>query len=118
MRALLGSRLRYSLGTVTLIMSPSAPATSTPVGPPPTTTMFERAARYEARVTIDLFEQTEDARAQSGRVVERVQRERVLGGAGGAEEIRLRPSGQHQHVAGPRLPLLGRHGSARGVSPR
>ena len=39
----------------------------------------------------------------------------MLGRARGAEEVRLRAGGQHQHVAGPRLAVLGRHGPGRGV---
>ena len=54
----------------------------------------ERAALHERRVAIDVLEQAEDARAQPGRVVQRVQRERVLGRAGGMEEVRLRAGRQ------------------------
>ena len=44
-------------GTVTLIMSAIAPATSTPVGPPPTIDEVQRAAVDQRRVAIDLLEQ-------------------------------------------------------------
>ena len=68
----------------------------------------QSAALHQGRVAIDLLEEPEDARAQPGRVVERVQRERVLGRAGRAEEVRLRPGGQNQRVGGELLAVARR----------
>ena len=51
---------RYSAGTVTLTMSASAPATSTPVGPPPTIMKFSAPRLNEIRISVHLFEQAED----------------------------------------------------------
>ena len=75
----------------------------------------QRATLDERRVAIDLFEQAEDPRAQPGGIVERVERERVLGGARRAEEVRLRSGGHHERVAGPRLAVARGDGSSGGV---
>ena len=58
--AAVASRSWYSAGTVTAIMSASAPATSTPVGPAADDHEVERAALHQRRVAVDLFEQAED----------------------------------------------------------
>jgi hypothetical protein len=81
-----------------LIMSAIAPATSTPVGPPPTN---------QSRVAVDMFEDPQDSGAQVGGVVQRVQRERVLGGTRRMKEIRLRARREHQRVPRP-FPAIGR----------
>ena len=66
---------------VSWIRSASAPASSTPVGPPPTTTKFSAPCVDQRRVAVGLLEDLDDARAQPLGVVEAVQRERVLLGA-------------------------------------
>ena len=53
----------------------------------------------QRRVAVGRLEHLQDPRAQPRRVVERVERERVLLRAGGAEEVRLRAGGQHERVA-------------------
>ena len=53
----------------------------------------ERAAVDQRRIAVDLLEQPEDAGAQPGRVVERIEGERVLRGARSSEEVRLRARG-------------------------
>ena len=70
----------------------------------------ERAALHELRLAIDGLEQAEDPRAQFGGVVERVQRERVLGRAGSMEEVRLRAGRQDQRVPAPCVSVLRGHG--------
>ena len=82
------------------IRSASAPATSTPVGPPPTIDEVQRALVDQRRVAVGVLEDAEDPRAQPLRVVERVEREGVLRGARGAEEVRLRAGGEDERVAG------------------
>ena len=59
----------------------------------------QRAFLDQSGVAIGLLEHPEDARAQSLRVLERVQGKRVLVGAGGVEEVGLGPGGQDQGVA-------------------
>ena len=60
----------------------------------------QRALADQRRVAVRGLEHLEDARAQAGGVVERVERERVLLGAGRVEEVRLRADRQHERVAG------------------
>ena len=94
------ARSWYSALIVSWMRSASAPAISTPVGPPPTMTKFSAPLVDQRRVAVGVLEHAEDARAQPLRVVERVERERVLVGARGAEEVRLRAGRQHERVAG------------------
>ena len=58
-----------------------------------------RPASISDGVAVGLLEHAEDPRAQPRRVVERVERERVLLRARGAEEVRLRAGRQHERVA-------------------
>ena len=81
------------------IISDSAPATSTPVGPPPTITKSMAPSSTSAAIPVGLLEGLDDPGPQALRVVERVERERVLG-AGRPEEVRLRPGRQDEVVPG------------------
>ena len=56
----------------------------------------QRALVDQRRVAVGVLEDAEDPRAQARGVVERVERERVLRGARGAEEVRLRAGGEHE----------------------
>ena len=75
------ARSWYWTVSVSWIRSASAPASSTPVGPPPTTTKFSAPCAISDGSRSASSNTLEDARAQPLRVVERVERERVLLGA-------------------------------------
>ena len=94
-----GASAGNSWTIVVLIISDRAPATSTPVGPPPTTTksMAPSSARRGSRV--GLLEGLDDPRLEAVGVVERVEREGVLR-PGRPEEVRLRAGGEDEVVAG------------------
>ena len=62
----------------------------------------------EARVAVGLLEGLDDARLQAVRVVERIERERVLR-PGRTEEVRLGAGGEDEVVAGVRLAAVRRH---------
>ena len=74
-----GASVGNSWTIVVLIISDSAPATSTPVGPPPTMTKSSAPSAARVGVAIRLLERLDDPRPQALRVVQRVERERVLG---------------------------------------
>ena len=78
----------------------------------------ERALRDQRRVAVGVLEHAEDARAQPLRVVERVERERVLLGPRRVEEVRLRAGGQHERVARDALAVGRRDRARRGVDRR
>ena len=69
----------------------------------------ERARVDQRRVAVGLLEDAEDARAQPLRVVEGVERERVLLGPRRVEEVRLRAGREHERVALDALAVRGRH---------
>src|SRR5688500_8968700 len=95
--------------------SASAPASSTPVGPPPTTTKFSAPSPIRPGSRFGLLEDAQDARPQSQRVVEAVERERVLVGARGLKEVGLRPGREHESVAGEALAVRRRQRAGRGI---
>ena len=92
-----------------LIISDRAPATSTPVGPPPTTTKSRAPSSTRLRVAVGLLEGLDDPRLQAVGVVERIEREGVLG-PGRPEEVRLGAGRQDEVVAGVGLAAARRHG--------
>ena len=100
---------------VSWMRSDRAPATSTPVGPPPTITKFRApwsisvGSRSASSKTPRMRERS---RCASSR---RVEREGVVVGAGGAEEVGLRPGGEDERVAGEDLPVGGGHAVRRRI---
>ena len=88
---------RKSWRSVSLAISPSAPASSTPVGPPPTITKFSQARRSAGSVlALGAFEGQQQAAADLGGVLDGLQAGRdgfplvvaeiVVGGAGGDDQ--------------------------------
>ena len=75
----------------------------------------QRALVDQRRVTVGVLEHADDARSQPLGVIEAVERERVLRGARGAEEVRLRARREHDRVAGERPPVRGGHAACHGV---
>ena len=75
-----------------------APATSTPVGPPPTIDDVEHAVVDQVGHGVGRLEQAEQVVAQPDRVLEAVEREGVLGRAGDAEVVGGRAGGDDQVV--------------------
>ena len=80
-RARWTSRSRKSFRSTWANSSTSAPATSTPVAPPPTITKFERAVVDERPVGVGGLEPAEDVVAQADRVAQAVEGEAVGVGA-------------------------------------
>ena len=92
-----GSMWRKSWRTVSLAISPSAPASSTPVGPPPTMTKFSQArALRRVGLALGALEGQQQAAADLGGVLDRLQAgsellplvvaEIVVRGAGGDDQ--------------------------------
>ena len=95
-----------------------APAISTPVGPPPTTTkVSSRAPLGRVGLGLGLLEGEQDAPAQIGRVVDRLQagRERrpVV-----VTEIGVPRAGRDDQIVVGNAPAFGDHLVARGVDRR
>jgi len=67
-------------------------------------------AEWSVGITVGVLKDGEDPGAQPLGVSQGVQRERVLCGAGGIEEVRLGPRREHEHVAGVGVALGRRHG--------
>ena len=74
----------------------------------------DRALVDAVRVPVGLLERLDDPGPEAVRVLERVERERVLG-AGGLEEVRLGARREDDVVAPVRLARVGRHGLRRRV---
>ena len=70
----------------------------------------QRALVDQGGVAIGGLEHAEDLRAQPRRVIEGVERERVVRRARGAEEVRLRSGRQHDRVPAVLAPVRGRDG--------
>ena len=104
-----GASAGNSWTIVVLIISDRAPATSTPVGPPPTTTKSRAPSSARCGSRVGLLEGLDDPRLQAIRVVEGIERERVLR-PGRPEEVRLGAGRQDEVVAGVRLAAARRHG--------
>ena len=77
--------------------SASAPAVSTPVGPPPQMTTVQRVV---AAGGAQLAQPVPKVAPKPIGVAHRVQREGVLGRPGDAEEVRLRPGRDHEVICG------------------
>ena len=75
----------------------------------------ERALVEQLRVPVGVLEHLEDAGAQPLGVVERVQRDGVVGGARGVEVVRLRPHGEDEVVAGVRAAVGAADGPGRRI---
>ena len=78
--------------------SASAPAVSTPVGPPPTTTKVSSPSADRRPVGVGRLEALDDVVPQPHGVGQRVEREAVLGRAGRAEVGDRGAAGQHEVV--------------------
>jgi hypothetical protein len=78
-----------------------APATSTPVGPPPTITRLG-AGIEQAGPGLGRFEEAEQVVAHPYGVFEAVERKPVLSGTGNTEVVRDRASGDDEVVKGNR----------------
>ena len=76
------------------------------------------AAIDEARIAVRRLEHGEQPRAQPLGIVDRVERERVLVGARGMEEVGYRAEGQHQVVAAEGDPVGAGHGPGRRIDGR
>ena len=87
--------------------SASAPEVSTPVGPGADDDEVQRPLIEVGPVPAHRVEQGEGMLAQPQRPGHRVEREGVLGGTGGAEEVRLRARGEHQHLSRVARPVGG-----------
>ena len=94
------ARSWYSAVIVSWIRSASAPGDLDAGRPAADDDEVQRALVDQRRVAVGVLEDAEDPRAQPLRVVERVEREGVLVGARGAEEVGLRAGGEHERVAG------------------
>ena len=75
----------------------------------------ERALVDQVRVLVRVAIELEHARTDPLGVLERVERERVLGSAGSSEEVRLRPGCEHDDVAGERAAVVERERPGLGV---
>jgi hypothetical protein len=75
----------------------------------------ERALVDAGRVAVGGLEDLDQPVAQRLGVVDGVEGEGVLLGAGRVEEVRSRPGGEHQEVTTERLPVGGRHRPCRRV---
>ena len=99
-----------------LVSSASAPAVSTPVGPPPTTTTSSASSRAWASSPADSTSVLE-VEAEPFGVGDRVQRERVLGSPGDAEELGPAARGQDQVRAADHGPVGQGQAAGAGVEP-
>ena len=98
--------------------SRSAPAISTPVGPPPHTTTSRAAVGHGGRIGSSSLEAVEHVGPQPQGVVEVLEREGVLDDPGHVEVVRHGAGGDHEHVVDePRRRRRGRPGVRRGRSP-
>ena len=75
----------------------------------------QRTLVDQLRVAVRVFEHREQARPETLGVVEGVERERVLLGTRGVEEVRLAAHRQHQVVARERDAVGARHGLGRRI---
>ena len=95
-----------------------APAISTPVAPPPTTTKFKQAAALgRIRLGLRFFERQQDAPAQVGRVVDRLEPRRV-GGPIVMAEIGVLRAGRDDQIIERDASAFGDHLVARKVDAR
>jgi hypothetical protein len=78
--------------------STRAPATSTPVGPPPTTTNVRAPSSTRVGIGVGGLEALEHVVPEPVRVVEVVEREAVLVDAGDPERVGDRPGRDHEVV--------------------
>ena len=104
MWALPASKAWYSAGTVTRIMSAIAPATSTPVGPPPTTTKLSAPRSINDRIVVDVPRTARESGNAAGS-----RRQASTAGTSSrralrAEEVRLRTGGEDERIRRPVLP--------------
>ena len=104
---------RKSRLSVSLAISPSAPASSTPVGPPPTTTnVIHSRAALEVLLALGRLEGDEDAAPDLERVVDRLEAGGVRRPVVVAEVRVTRARGHDQRVVGER-PAVGHQDLAR-----
>ena len=99
MAASAGLMLRKSCRSVSLAISPSAPASSTPVGPAPTITNVSQARRSAASVSRSaLFKRQQNAAADLGGVFDGLEPRRHRLPIVVAEVMMMRAGGQNQRV--------------------
>ena len=87
-------------GTTSRRASASAPAVSTPVGPPPTITKFSAPFSLSSGRSMVASRTSRMRRTQPFGVVHRVERKRVLGRSRRTEEVRLRTRCQDEVIPG------------------
>ena len=105
------SSVSKSLASTIVNNSANAPLSSTPVGPPPATTMRQRALIDERAVPVGVLELSQHARPYADGVFERLERQGVLAHAGDAEVAADRAGGEDQVVVRDRC-AVGDHDAA------